>query len=101
MATPTPPKKILLAEDVRAISLRVSHALETHGYLVRVAEDGEECLEQIEEFKPDLLVLDLIMPKMNGLEVLRHLRAQQATQIAGPGCSNLSLSRCVPCGTTH
>jgi CheY-like chemotaxis protein/phosphoribosyl 1,2-cyclic phosphodiesterase len=80
MANPTQPKKILLAEDVRAISLRVSHALETHGYLVRVAEDGEECLEQIEEFKPDLLVLDLIMPKMNGLEVLRQLRSQQATQ---------------------
>lgn len=74
------PKKILLAEDVRAISMRMSHALETHGYEVRVAEDGEECLEQIETFAPDLLVLDLIMPKMNGLEVLRHLRAQQATQ---------------------
>lgn len=80
MVSTTQPKKILLAEDVRAISMRMSHALEQHGYVVRVAEDGEECLEQIEEFKPDLLVLDLIMPKMNGLEVLRHLRAQQSTQ---------------------
>ena len=80
MATPTPPKKILLAEDVRALSMRLSHALESHGYIVCVAEDGEECLEQMEIFKPDLLVLDLIMPKMNGLEVLRHLRAQQSTQ---------------------
>lgn len=72
--------KILLAEDVRALSMRMSHALETHGYTVRVAEDGEECLEQIAAFQPDLLVLDLIMPKMNGIEVLRHLRSQQATQ---------------------
>lgn len=80
MATPPPPKKILLAEDVRAISLKMSHALEQNGYTVSVAEDGEECLEMIESFQPDLLVLDLIMPKMNGLEVLRHLRAQQATQ---------------------
>lgn len=80
MATPNPSKKILLAEDVRAISLRMSHALEQHGYTVRVAEDGEECVEQIESFKPDLLVLDLIMPRMNGLEVLRQVRSQQATQ---------------------
>jgi CheY-like chemotaxis protein/phosphoribosyl 1,2-cyclic phosphodiesterase len=58
----------------------MSHALESHGYTVRVAEDGEECMDQLDEFKPDLLVLDLIMPKMNGLEVLRHLRSQQATQ---------------------
>lgn len=80
MAAPVPSKKILLAEDVRAISIRMSHALESHGYIVRVAEDGEECVEQLEAFKPDLLVLDLIMPKMNGLEVLRHLRSQQSTQ---------------------
>lgn len=80
MATPVPSRKILLAEDVRAISMRLSHALESHGYTVCVAQDGEECLEQLAEFQPDLLVLDLIMPKMNGLEVLRHLRSQQATQ---------------------
>jgi CheY-like chemotaxis protein/ribonuclease BN (tRNA processing enzyme) len=80
MANPTQSKKILLAEDVRAISMRMSHALEMNGYTVRVAEDGEECVEQIEDFKPDLLVLDLIMPKMNGLEVLRHVRSQQSTQ---------------------
>ena len=49
MATPTPPKKILLAEDVRALSMRLSHALETHGYIVCVAEDGEDCLEQMEK----------------------------------------------------
>jgi CheY-like chemotaxis protein/phosphoribosyl 1,2-cyclic phosphodiesterase len=80
MLPSTQTKKILLAEDVRAISVRMSHALEMHGYTVRVAEDGEECVKQIEEFKPDLLVLDLIMPKMNGLEVLRHVRSQQSTQ---------------------
>lgn len=80
MSANVPKKKILLAEDVRAIALRMSHALESHGYDVKVAEDGEVCLALLESFKPDLLVLDLIMPKVNGLEVLRHVRAQQSLQ---------------------
>jgi two-component system response regulator VicR len=68
------PKKILLAEDVRAIALQLSHALEKAGYEVQVARDGDECLEKVASFKPDLLVLDLIMPKLTGLEVLRTVK---------------------------
>ena len=74
------PKKILLAEDVRAIALQLSHALEKAGYEVQVARDGEECLEKVASFKPDLLVLDLIMPKLTGLEAMRMLRAAPATE---------------------
>ena len=79
MAQPVP-KKILVAEDVRAIAMQLRHALSTAGYTVEVAEDGEQCLEKLAVFQPDLLVLDLIMPKMNGLEVLRTLRADPATE---------------------
>ncbi len=80
MSSPTA-KKILIAEDVRAISMRMAHALEANGYTVCIAEDGEECLKQIDTFQPDLLVLDLIMPKINGLEVLRRLRERPETQL--------------------
>lgn len=79
MSNPAP-KKILLAEDVRAIALQLSHALTKAGYVVEVAQDGEQCLEKVASFKPDLLVLDLIMPRLNGLEALRTLRASPATE---------------------
>lgn len=78
--TPPTPKRILIAEDVRAISLRISHALESLGYQVDVARDGEECLARVSFFKPDLLVLDLMMPKLHGVDVLKELRAEESTR---------------------
>ena len=80
MPSQAPKKKILLAEDVRAIALQLSHALEKAGYEVQVARDGEECLDKVASFHPDVLVLDLIMPKVTGLEALRTLRAAPATE---------------------
>ncbi|MFZ4764845.1 MAG: response regulator, partial [Roseimicrobium sp.] len=77
---PPAQRRILVAEDVRAISLRIAHALQSHGYDVEVARDGEECLARVSFFRPDLLVLDLIMPKLHGMDVLRELRSQEATK---------------------
>jgi CheY-like chemotaxis protein len=74
------PKRVLIAEDVRAISLRISHALQSLGHEVEVARDGEECLTRVASFKPDLLVLDLMMPKLHGVDVLKALRSQDATK---------------------
>ncbi|MBK8095257.1 MAG: response regulator [Verrucomicrobiaceae bacterium] len=74
------PKKILIAEDVRAIAMQLRHALEKAGYVVDVASDGEQCLEKVASFHPDVLVLDLIMPKLNGLEAMRMLRAAPETE---------------------
>lgn len=73
-------KRILIAEDVRAISLRISHALTSLGYEVDIARDGEECLARVSFFKPDLLVLDLMMPKLHGVDVLKELRSGEATR---------------------
>src|SRR5436190_1650415 len=73
-------KRILIAEDVRAISLRISHALQSLGYEVEVARDGEECLARVASFKPDLLVLDLMMPKLHGVDVLKELRSHESTR---------------------
>ena len=78
----TPPqlKRILVAEDVRAISMRIAHVLKAHGYEVEVVKDGEECLNSVAASKPDLMILDLMMPKLNGVEVLKTLRANPETE---------------------
>ncbi len=65
---------VLVAEDVRSIALTMSAALESIGIEVALAGDGEECLEKISERLPDLLLLDLMMPKMHGIDVLKELR---------------------------
>jgi len=53
--------------------------LERHGYHVVTAHDGKEALEKVAAEKPDLVVLDVMMPYMDGFEVLRHLRRDPAT----------------------
>ncbi len=71
--------RILVAEDVRAISLRITHVLQARGYEVEVATDGEACLALIAANKPDLVILDLMMPRLNGMEVLKRLRDSPET----------------------
>lgn len=67
---------VLLAEDDSAIAVPLSRALEREGYSVRVVEDGPETLREASSGGVDLLVLDLGLPGMDGLEVCRRLRAQ-------------------------
>lgn len=74
MPTTSAQPRVLVAEDVRAISMRITHVLQGRGYQVEVATNGEECLALIAAHKPDLVILDLMMPRMNGVEVLKHLR---------------------------
>lgn len=68
-------KTILLADDEQFIVIAYKDGLERAGYTVAVAHDGEEALSQAQATNPDLILLDLIMPKMNGFEVLRTLKA--------------------------
>ncbi|MEZ4375254.1 MAG: response regulator transcription factor [Polyangiaceae bacterium] len=69
-------KRILVVEDDPSISMGLSMNLEAEGYSVAVAEDGEQGLKLAREFKPDLLVLDVMLPRLNGFEVLRTLRGE-------------------------
>ncbi len=62
--------KILLIEDEPSLIKAYSTVLIKEKFLVEVAEDGEEGLEKAVSFKPDLILLDMLMPKMNGLEFL-------------------------------
>ena len=66
--------KILLVDDEKAITANLRPFLERSGFLVEVAADGKEALEQIRTFDPDLIVLDVLMPRLDGREVLRRLR---------------------------
>lgn len=80
---PTPPKRVLVAEDTEVVSHLMLSLLEAAGYEVALARDGEECLAQLPAFRPDLLILDLMMPKVHGIEVLRRLRGDPATRDLG------------------
>jgi CheY-like chemotaxis protein len=71
--------RILLVEDSRAIRLENERALNKAGYEVICAEDGESALQLAREQRPDLILLDLLLPKMSGPEVLEHLKSNHAT----------------------
>lgn len=66
--------KILVVDDDAEISGFVSKMLIKNGYEVVVASDGEEGLRKVEEEHPDVVLLDLMMPKLNGFEVLKGIR---------------------------
>ena len=71
-----PGTRILLVEDDRAITSSVELELERRNLSVRCAYDGREALGQIEKFRPELIVLDIMLPKLDGVGVLNRIRAQ-------------------------
>lgn len=70
-------RTIYLADDNSALRNGLNRALQARGYMVRAACDGSELLSLLEEERPDLLLLDVMMPGMSGLEVLRRIRADE------------------------
>ncbi|MCS6860592.1 MAG: response regulator [Abditibacteriales bacterium] len=73
-------KKILAVDDERHIVRLVQVNLERAGYEVITAFDGVEALKKVHEEKPDLIVLDVMMPQMDGFETLKNLKANPATR---------------------
>ncbi len=73
--------KILIADDEEDILRILEARLQSFGYQVIVARDGSEALELAHRAKPDLIISDVTMPKMNGFEMLRHLRSRLETAV--------------------
>ncbi len=67
-------KKILIADDEPNIVTAVEYLLQQNGYEVHIARDGEQALELVEACKPDLVLLDVLMPKKSGYEVCARMR---------------------------
>ena len=72
--------KILVCDDERSIVRLIQVNLERQGWSVVTAYDGKEGLEKIMSEKPDICVLDVMMPYMDGFEVLKNLRREPSTQ---------------------
>ena len=67
-------QRILIVDDEPNIAASLEFLLQRGGYDVRVARDGEEALAQAESFRPQLVLLDVMMPKLDGYEVCQRLR---------------------------
>lgn len=74
-------KKIVLAEDNSTLSLLLKFRLEKEGYKLFIAADGKEAIELIEQHDPELILTDIMMPFMSGLEVISHVRNKLNKQI--------------------
>jgi CheY-like chemotaxis protein len=69
-----PMKKILVVDDEESIRFLYKEELEDEGYIVECATNGEEALQKLPIFKPDLISLDIKMPVMDGIEALKRIR---------------------------
>lgn len=74
-------KKILVVEDEKAIVKLLKYNLEKENFVLSIASDGEEGLSVFKKMKPDLVILDLMLPKMNGIEVCKQIRRESQTPI--------------------
>ncbi len=77
---PAKPNKVLVVEDETFLVKIYAVKLKKEGYDVSIATDGEEAVRMAAEVKPDLILLDLILPKMNGFEALEKMRATAANK---------------------
>src|SRR6266404_2244389 len=75
------PVRILVVDDNPIISQLLHQVLTQEGYEVRIASDGMEALACVPSYKPDLLLLDLSMPRLCGDEVCRRLKSDPATRL--------------------
>ena len=72
--------RILVVDDEADVVRTVTKALEARGHTITIARDGAEAIAAVAEHRPDLLVIDLAIPKIDGAEVARRLKADPATR---------------------
>jgi len=74
------PARILIVDDSRDATMILSRILQRQGHTVQVADDSLQAIDQVRAFQPDIVLLDLGMPKMNGHEVARRIRLEPDQQ---------------------
>ena len=73
--------KVLIVDDEPNIVLSLEFLMKQQGYETHVARDGDEALAEVESFRPDLVLLDVMLPRRNGFEVCQKLRADGWTDL--------------------
>ncbi|MCH5583502.1 response regulator transcription factor [Shimazuella sp. AN120528] len=69
--------KVLVADDEKSMRDILSYALRREGYVVELAQDGEEALQKMKQFQPQVAILDVMMPKMSGYDICRKIESEQ------------------------
>ena len=75
------PRKVLIVDDEPNIVVSLQFLMRRSGYSTSVARDGDEALAEVERFRPDLVLLDVMMPRRDGYEVCQTLRADGWTDL--------------------
>ena len=66
--------KVLVVDDEKQIADIIKFNLEKEGYIAQTANDGQECIDKVHQWNPDLVILDIMMPKKDGFQVLKEIR---------------------------
>ena len=89
------PARILIVDDEPSITEFVSYAMQKEGYLTEIASDGEEALRKIEQQHFDLLILDIMLPGIDGYELCRRIRTKMSTPILFLSARDTELNKVV------
>ena len=73
-------KKVLIADDEPNIVVSLEFLMKQRGYVVKVVDNGEDALKAVDEFGPDLILLDVMMPRVSGYDVCQKVRENPAWQ---------------------
>lgn len=72
-----PPKTILIVDDELSILVPLQFLMEKEGYVPKLAQSGKEALEKIDQFRPDLILLDIMLPDLDGYEIYQMIRERR------------------------
>ena len=79
-AEPSHQTAVLVVDDSRTVNIALQRILESAGYLTVAAFDGAQAVDMAERYRPDLILMDIVMPRMNGFEATRAIRAKPDTR---------------------